>query len=45
MLSINGYSLLKKSLKDGELIKIKEELTMKPRVNFDMGINHAKTRW
>jgi superfamily II DNA or RNA helicase len=36
MLSINGYSLLKTSLKDGELVKIKEELTMKPRVNFEL---------
>lgn len=36
MLSINGYSLLKTSLKDGELVKIKEDLTMKPRVNFEL---------
>jgi superfamily II DNA or RNA helicase len=36
MLSINGYSLLKTSLNDGELVKIKEELTMKPRVNFEL---------
>lgn len=39
MLSTNGYSISKTSLKPEEIEKIKKELTMKPRVNFDMGIN------
>ena len=34
MLTINGYSLLKSSLQNEELVKIKETLTMKPRINF-----------
>jgi len=42
MLTINGYSLLKSSLQNEELVKIKENLTMKPRINFDMGINNDK---
>lgn len=37
MLSINGYSILKSSVDNDILTKVKEELTMKPRVNFDMG--------
>lgn len=40
MLSINGYSISKTSLKPEEIEKIKKELTMKPRVNFDMGNNN-----
>ena len=40
MLSINGYSISKTSLKQEEIEKIKKELTMKPRVNFDMGNNN-----
>jgi superfamily II DNA or RNA helicase len=39
MLSINGYSISKTSLKAEEIEKIKKELTMKPKVNFDMGNN------
>jgi superfamily II DNA or RNA helicase len=39
MLSINGYSISKTSLKPEEIEKIKKELTMKPKVNFDMGNN------
>jgi len=39
MLSINGYSISKISLKAEEIEKIKKELTMKPKVNFDMGNN------
>jgi len=39
MLSTNGYSISKTSLKPEEIEKIKKELTMKPRVNFDMGNN------
>ena len=42
MLTIKGYSLLKSSLQSEELVKIKETLTMKPRINFDMGINNDK---
>ena len=42
MLTINGYSLLKSSLQNEELVKIKENLTMKPRINFDMGVNNDK---
>lgn len=37
MLTINGYSILKSSVDNDVLTKVKEELTMKPRVNFDMG--------
>lgn len=37
MLSLNGYSISKKSLEEKQLDKIKKELTMKPMVNFDMG--------
>ena len=37
MLSTNGYSISKTSLKPEEIEKIKKELTMKPKVNFDMG--------
>ena len=40
MLSINGYSISKTSLKNEEIEKIKKDLTMKPRVNFDMGNNN-----
>ena len=40
MLSINGYSISKTSLKPEEIEKIKKELKMKPRVNFDMGNNN-----
>jgi len=39
MLSTNGYSISKASLKPEEIEKIKKELTMKPKVNFDMGNN------
>jgi superfamily II DNA or RNA helicase len=39
MLSTNGYSISKTSLKPEEIEKIKKELTMKPKVNFDMGNN------
>ena len=39
MLSTNGYSISKISLKPEEIEKIKKELTMKPKVNFDMGNN------
>jgi len=42
MLSINGYSISKTSLKPEEIEKIKKELTMKPRVNFDMGNNNTE---
>jgi len=38
MLTINGYSILKSSVDNDVLAKVKEELTMKPKVNFDMGI-------
>lgn len=38
MLTINGYSILKSSVDNDVLTKVKEELTMKPRVNFDMGV-------
>jgi superfamily II DNA or RNA helicase len=38
MLTINGYSILKSSVNSDVLAKVKEELTMKPKVNFDMGI-------
>jgi hypothetical protein len=37
MLSTNGYSISKTSLKPEEIEKIKRELTMKPKINFDMG--------
>lgn len=37
MLSTNGYSILKTSLKPEQIEKIKKELTMKPKINFDMG--------
>ena len=36
MLTINGYSILKSSVDNDVLAKVKEELTMKPKVNFDM---------
>jgi len=39
MLSTNGYSISKTSLKPEDIEKIKKELTMKPKVNFDMGNN------
>ena len=39
MLSTSGYSISKTSLKPEEIEKIKKELTMKPKVNFDMGNN------
>ena len=38
MLTINGYSILKSSVDNDVLTKVKEELTMKPKINFDMGI-------
>ena len=38
MLTINGYSILKSSVDNDVLAKVKEELTMKPKVNFDMGV-------
>tara|TARA_B100000795_G_scaffold264300_1_gene244637 strand:+ start:5222 stop:6664 length:1443 start_codon:yes stop_codon:yes gene_type:complete len=38
MLTINGYSIVKSSLDNDKLIKIKEDLTMKPRINFDIGV-------
>ena len=40
MLSINGYSISKTSLDAKQIEKIKKELTMKPQVNFDMGIKN-----
>ena len=40
MLSINGYSISKTSLDTKQIEKIKKELTMKPQVNFDMGIKN-----
>lgn len=38
MLTIKGYSISKSSIDINKLEKIKKELTMKPQVNFDMGI-------
>jgi hypothetical protein len=40
MLSINGYSMAKTSLSAEQIDKIKKDLTMKPQVNFDMGIKN-----
>ena len=40
MLSINGYSIAKTSLSAEQIDKIKKELTMKPQVNFDMGMKN-----
>ena len=37
MLTLKGYSLLKSLLNDEEIIKIKSDLTLIPKVNFDMG--------
>ena len=37
MLTLKGYSLSKSSLNAEEIVKIKTELTMIPKVNFDMG--------
>ena len=42
MLSINGYSIAKTSLSADQIDKIKKELTMKPQVNFDMGIKNKE---
>jgi len=38
MLTINGYSILKSSVDNDVLAKVKEDLTMKPKINFDMGV-------
>jgi superfamily II DNA or RNA helicase len=37
ILSRNGYGILKSALSEKELDNIKKDLTMVPRVNFDMG--------
>uniref|UniRef100_A0A6C0K6V7 Helicase ATP-binding domain-containing protein n=1 Tax=viral metagenome TaxID=1070528 RepID=A0A6C0K6V7_9ZZZZ len=37
ILSRNGYGILKSALSEKELENIKKDLTMVPRVNFDMG--------
>lgn len=42
MLSINGYSIAKTSLSTEQIDKIKKELTMKPQVNFNMGIKNKE---
>jgi len=42
MLSILGYSLTKSTMKETELEKIRKDLTMKPKVNFDMGNSSQK---
>lgn len=42
MLSINGYSILKSTMTCEELDKLKSKLTMKPRINFDMGCKNTK---
>jgi superfamily II DNA or RNA helicase len=38
ILSRNGYGILKSALSEKELENIKKDLTMVPRVNFDMGV-------
>lgn len=40
MLSINGYSISKTALTTEQMEKIKKELTMKPQINFDMGMKN-----
>lgn len=40
MLSNKGYSILKSSVNPDELVKIKTDLTMKPKVNFNMGVKN-----
>jgi superfamily II DNA or RNA helicase len=39
ILSRNGYGILKSALSEKELEHIKKDLTMVPRVNFDMGVS------
>jgi superfamily II DNA or RNA helicase len=39
ILSRNGYGILKSALTEKELDNIKKDLTMVPRVNFDMGVS------
>jgi len=42
MLSINGYSIAKSTMNDEELKNLRNNLTMKPKVNFDMGNNKGE---
>ena len=43
ILSSNGYGILKSALDDKALENIKKELTMVPKVNFDMGASKNAT--
>ena len=44
ILSRNGYGILKSALSEKELENIKKDLTMVPRVNFDMGVSGKSSK-